>query len=180
MDKIKSVFASRTIITNAVTLGASIATVWGLNLTPEQQAYAVTLIVTVGTIISSLFRIDATKVVVLSKPKTVQCSPVAVLLAGVIALSMAGCVSPGAVVGGYGAANAGLAAASPKLAEICIALEATVALADGHVTERHQATLDQADAAIATVCSRAPTSVPAAIATALAAYQAVQAARART
>jgi uncharacterized protein (DUF697 family) len=56
MEKFKSVFSSRTILTNAVTFLASILTLWGMDLTPEQQAIAVSVIVGVGTFASSLFR----------------------------------------------------------------------------------------------------------------------------
>jgi hypothetical protein len=59
VDKFKSVFSSRTIIANAVTFLASIGTIWGLDLTPENQAIAVSVIVALGTAASSFFRKEA-------------------------------------------------------------------------------------------------------------------------
>lgn len=72
MDRVKSVLASRTIITNFITFVASVAVLWGFNMTPEQQAGAVTLIVTLGTIVSSFFRVSATEQVVVATPKTAK------------------------------------------------------------------------------------------------------------
>jgi hypothetical protein len=69
MDRFKSAFASRTIITNVVTLAASLAVLWGFELTMEQQATAVSVIVALGTAASSLFRVSATKQLVSSPEK---------------------------------------------------------------------------------------------------------------
>jgi hypothetical protein len=59
VEKFKSVFSSRTIITNLVTFLASIAAIWGLDLSHETQAIVVSMIVGVGTLLSSMFRKQA-------------------------------------------------------------------------------------------------------------------------
>jgi hypothetical protein len=61
LDRFKSIFTSRTIIANVVTAVASILVIWGFNLSPEQIESIVTLIIVVGSLASSLFRVVATK-----------------------------------------------------------------------------------------------------------------------
>lgn len=62
MEAFKSIFTSKVIITNIVTTVATLAAVWGLNLSPEVQATAVTVIVTLGTLVfSSAFRVSSTQ-----------------------------------------------------------------------------------------------------------------------
>jgi hypothetical protein len=60
MEAFKSILSSRTIITNIITTVASLAAVWGLNLSPETQAGIVSAIVVIGPLISSGFRVAAT------------------------------------------------------------------------------------------------------------------------
>jgi uncharacterized protein (DUF697 family) len=69
MEKFKSVFSSRTIITNAVTFLASMGAIWGLDMTPENQAIVVSVIVALGTAASSLFRKQADEKLVASAAK---------------------------------------------------------------------------------------------------------------
>lgn len=61
MEAFKSILASKVIITNIVTAIASIAAIWGFNLTPENQAIAVSVIVALGTALSSAFRVSSTQ-----------------------------------------------------------------------------------------------------------------------
>jgi uncharacterized protein (DUF697 family) len=69
MEKFKSAVTSRTIIANAVTFIASIVTIWGLDLSPETQAVVVSMIVGVGTLLSSMFRKAADTQLVSSSAK---------------------------------------------------------------------------------------------------------------
>jgi hypothetical protein len=61
MEAFKSILTSKVIITNVVTAVASIAAVWGFNLAPETQATVVTVIVALGAVISSGFRVSSTQ-----------------------------------------------------------------------------------------------------------------------
>jgi hypothetical protein len=61
MEAFKSIITSKVIITNVVTAVASIAAIWGFNLAPETQATVVTVIVALGAILSSGFRVSSTQ-----------------------------------------------------------------------------------------------------------------------
>jgi hypothetical protein len=66
MDGIKTLFASKTIWTNIITALAGVLAIWGFNLTPEQQAGVVTAVITIGPLLSSIFRYTATDQLVAS------------------------------------------------------------------------------------------------------------------
>ncbi|MDD9910201.1 MAG: hypothetical protein OXR62_10965 [Ahrensia sp.] len=56
MNESKPWYASRTNITNIVTFGATVLTLFGIDLPPDMQTTAVTAVVALGTLMSTYFR----------------------------------------------------------------------------------------------------------------------------
>jgi uncharacterized membrane protein (DUF441 family) len=72
MELVKSIFFSKTIITNVVTTIASLVALWGIDMTPDQQATTVSAIVLGGNALSSLFRATADKQLIVGGAQKVE------------------------------------------------------------------------------------------------------------
>lgn len=67
MDNTKSALASKTVISQIVGLGAAVITMWGFDLSAEEQASVVTLIVAAQSVAGIIFRIMAERKIRSSK-----------------------------------------------------------------------------------------------------------------
>lgn len=185
MDKVKSILASRTIITNFVTFLATVLVIWGIEMTPEQQAGVVTLMVGLGTALSSFFRATATKQVVVAGPGTaksmndLKVTKLLFLLAFLPFLGACVTAQPAVVVtpgGNVTKADLTVYQASEQVARYCGVLRFAVGVGQMFAKQpNHLVYVQRAQAAVVTYCDNPPTDVYSALSLLAVAYRNIMA-----